>query len=395
MKIQYLGYLLLSLVLSGCYTDDFLKENKEAFYKLYGNGTTQEAVSMEFSSEGQIFILGNQYVRNQDSSAVLLIHADAEGNQLWSGKFFGKGHTTARQLLVLPNDELLVLASSRLQGASVSMPVLYKISKEGELQKEIFLEHEDNGNVISSVAEGMVLDENGTLFVLGNSRDGSRDPQRSFIKQINIDTGIELNKRGFSNSPGMESKSIMRYKDKLLVIGDTRQEAGEYLNKNIFLGTFSTDLVEEGHQLLGSPADDTYKMAVFSARNELVILSFKESDTSSQSGGMVNFLSSHTLAVIRKVPVFGAGEIPVAIQEDPNGDFYVAVDAFGEKGNSRIRINKIDRAGIPLWEAPWEIAGEGDNHFAQIKFQGDFVYMLKTIDMQNENALISLSRLRL
>lgn len=385
---------MLTLVLAGCYTDDFLEENKEAFYKLYGNGTTQEAVAMEFSSDGQIFILGNQYVRNQDSSAVLLIRADAEGNQLWSRKFFGKGHTTARRLLVLPNDELLVLGSSRVQGEPFSMPVLYKVNKEGELQGEFFLGQEEAGTTTSNVPEDMVLGENETLFVLGNNREGSREPHNSFIKKVIIDTGAELDKREFSNSPGMISKSIMRDKDKLLVMGDTRQEAGEFQNKSIYLGTFSTDLVEGGHQLLGSSNDDTYKQAILSSRNELVVLSFEQSLSSSQSNGVVNFLSPHTLAVIRKAPVFNAGEMPVTIEEDPNGDFYVAVDAFGENGITSIRINKIDRAGSPLWEAPWEIAGEGDNHLVQIKFRNDFVYILKTIDMQNENTLISLSKLR-
>lgn len=394
MKLRYIGCLLLALGLAGCYTDDSFEENKEAFYKLYGNGTTQEAVAMEFTPEGQIFILGNQYVRNQDSSAVLLIRADAEGNQLWSRKFFGKGHTTASRLLVLPNDELLVLASSRLQGESLSMPVLYRVNKEGELQGEFFLEQGEAGTTLSRVPEDMVLGENGTLFVLGNNKEGSSEPHSSFIKKVVIETGTEVDEREFSDSPGTVSKSIMRNKDKLLVIGDTRQEAGEVLNKSIYLGTFSTNLVEGGHQLLGSSNDDTFKKAILSSRNELVVLSFEQSLTSSQSNGVVNFLSPHTLAVIRAAPVFSASEIPVAIEEDANGDFYVAVDAFGEKGNTRIRVSKIDRGGTPLWETPWGIAGEGGNHLAQIKFQRGFVYLLKTIDMQNENTLISLSKIR-
>ena len=392
MNVRFTLCLLMALILTGCYTDDFFEVNKDAFYKLYGNGTYQEAVEMHLTVDGDILILGNQAVRNQDSSAVLLIRANAEGNQLWSKKLYGKGHTLAKCLVVLPNGELLVLGSSRAQDNQISMPVFYRINGEGELLAEHFIEqNQATSTGVSHEPEDMVLGEEGTFFMLGNRVGVNGVSQGSFIKKVVIGSGEVADEREFNDSEISEAKSILSNGKHLLVLGNI----GEFKSKRIFMGAYTENLVEANLELPGSSNEGTFKKAILSSRNEFIVLSNEKDSVSAEPGGVLRFVSPRTLKVRQKISLNpAAGEIPEAIEEDENGEFYLAVNAVTETGNTNIRISKIDAAGISLWESPREIGGEGDDRIAQLNIRDNFVYLLKTVDMQNENTLISLSKIR-
>lgn len=387
-----IGYLLV-LLLTGCTPDDSFEINKGGFFKLYGNGTYQEAVAMDLSAEGDIFMIGNQYVRNQDSSALVLIRANAQGNQVWSRKYFGKGYTTSKALLFMPSNEVLILASSRTSESSVSVPVLYKINAQGDLLKEIYIDQEET--TLNLVAEDMVLGENGNLFLVGNSRGGNGLSQKSFIKKINLASGEILDKRTFSNSELTDAKKIFKHGNQFLVFGDTRQEVGHLKNQNIFMATFSANLVEADHAVIGSSGNDTFKKAILSSRNEFLILATEQRPNSTATKGVVRFADPENLGVRRYGAMdYSANESPEAIEEDENGDYYVAVNSVGERGNMNILLNKIDNTGKTLWNSPKEIRGEGSDKIVQIKLKDGYGYLLQTIDMQNENTLISLSKVK-
>ena len=392
MNVRFTLYLLMALILTGCYTDDFFEENKDAFYKLYGNGTYQEAVAMHLTVDGDIFILGNQAVRNQDSSAVLVIRANAEGNQLWSKKLYGKGHTLAKRIVVLPNGELLVLASSRAQDNPMSVPVFYRINREGELLAEHFIQQAGTTSTgVSHEPEDLVLGEEGTFFMLGNSLGVNGVSQGSFIKKVDIASGGVRDERAFNSSEVSEAKNILRNGQHLLVLGNI----GGLKNKSLFMGSYTENLVEADLELPESSNEGTFKKAILSSRNEFVVLSTEKDSSSAEFGSMLRFISPKTLEVRKKILLNpGAGEIPEAIEEDEYGEFYLAVNALTETGHTNIRIYKIGAAGIPLWEGPREIGGEGNDKIAQLKIRDNFVYLLKTVDMQNENTLISLSKIR-
>lgn len=356
---------------------------------------------MSFSKGEDIYLIGNQYIRNQDSSAVVLVKTNADGNQLWSRKFFGKGYTTSKSILLLPSNDLLILAAGRAFDESRSIPVLYRVNEQGDLLNEYFIEEEQNSSTsLSSMPEDMVLGESGEVFLLGNMRGVNGISQKSFIKKVEIQSGKVLDQRIFSNSEITEAKKIFRNGKDYLVIGDTRQEIGQMTKQNIFLASFSANLVEAGHSLIGSPENDTFKKAIVNSHNELVILSSEESTTLTPKTGMIKFIDLQTKGIKMTVKLdYGTAEVseamePEAITEDENGEYYVAVNTLRLRAGTNIFINKLDASGFALWSFPREIGGDGNDRVAQIKMKDGYVYMLSTIDMQNENTLISLSKIR-
>ena len=401
MKMKALILFLMPLLFAGCYTDDFYEVNKDSFYKLYGNGTEQEAVAMEFAADGGVWLTGNQYVRNQDSSAVLIIKAGADGNQLWSKKFFGKGFNTTKAMLVLASGDVLVLASARMQDKTRSIPVLYRLSPNGELLKEIFIEEEEGATTtLSTVPEDMVLGDNGMVFVLGNTRERGGVVQKAFIKKINLQSEEVPDQREFSTSGKTEAKNIFRNGNQYVVMGDTWQEKAELMNQNIFVATFSENLIEAGLSILGSAGNDTFEKAILNSLNEFVILSTEQSPGLADKRGVVSFIhvKTHAGRVKAQLNIVNGDilgpVVPETIAEDEAGAYYVALNATKEREGTNIFISKLDSSGAELWDFPKETGGEGNDRVAQLRIKDGYIWVLKTIDMQNENTLIGLSKIR-
>lgn len=401
MNMKALILCLLPLLFAGCYTEDFYEENKDSFYKLYGNGTGQEAVAMDFAADGGVYLAGNQYVRNQDSSAVLIIKAGPDGNQIWSKRFFGKGYNLTKSMLVLPSGDLLVLASAGMQDNSRKIPAIYRLSPEGDLLHEYFFDEEEAAaSALNRIPEDMVLGERGEVFVVGNNQGPESIGLKAFIKKIDPESGAVLDQRDFSTSGKTEAKKIFRNGVQYLVMGDTKQEKGALLNQNIFVATFSEHLIESGLSILGSADDDSFQKAIVNSLNEFVIISTEQSPGLPGKRGVVSFIHSKTHLVRVKTPlnissesVLGSVE-PGTIAEDENGQYYVAVNATKDRPGSNIFISKIDSSGALLWDFPKETGGEGNDRVAQLKIKDGYQWLLKTIDMQNENTLISLSKVR-
>lgn len=400
MNLRNYIWLLMTLLVTGCYADDFFEDNKDAFYKLYGNGTIQEAVAMQLTDDGDIYLIGNQEVRNQDSCAVVIIRTDGEGNQRWSARHFGKGYSKAMVMLVLPGGELLLLAASRPQDQSRTVPVLYKLDAAGNLLNEFFLETGENTKTagLNHVPEDMVLAKDGAaVFVLGNMRDAANVSKDYFIKKIDIETGATLGQRLISNYEDIrEARQIFWRGEQLLVIGNTRQIESDFKDQSMFMAPHSVHMVEAGHTVIGSGHNDSFHKATLSAINEFVILSSEKVQGTGERKSVLRFVYAATLGVRKLIYLeYDAGEIPEAIEEDEEGNLYVALTTFGERGNTNILINKMAPSGDALWDAPKEIGGEGNDRIVQMEMKNGFVYLLKTIDMQNENKLISLSKIRL
>ena len=395
MRLLNSIWYFVFLLLAGCSTNGLPEPDKDAFYKLYGNGTIQMATAMEFSNTGDVYIVGNQYVRNQDSSAVVLIHANAQGNQLWSRRYFGKGHNSSKSILVLPSNEVLILASTRESDHSASIPVLYRLNDKGDLISELFLTEGSASGPLSYVPEDMVLGEGGHVFLVGNLRGVSGVSQKSFIKKVDPATGEILDKREFSNSEMTEVRKVFQNGSKLLVVGNTVQEADGIKGQSIFVASFSPDLVEAQHAIVGSANNDTFRKAIVNSRAELLIISSEQSPNSTLSRGMISMLDNKTLNVNNYSYLdFSENEIPEAIAEDEDGNYFVAVNTIGERGRTNVIISKVDPYGVAIWPSPKEIGGEGSDKIAQVKIHDKYVYLLSTLDMQNENTLISLSRIK-
>ncbi len=397
MRFPISIWCLVCLLGTGCSMQDKVEPAGDAYYKLYGNGTYQEAVAMEFTGNGGIYIIGNQYVRNQDSSAVVLIKVNAEGNQVWSGRYYGKGHTSSKSILILPDNNILVLASTRETGQAGGIPVLYRVNDKGELLNEFYIEEEKTAASAreSSIPEGMVPGDNGDVFLAGNIRGSSGVSTASYIKRVDLASGNVLSKRVFSNSEMTEVKKIFRNGRALLVMGDTRQEIDEMKNRNIFAASFSPNLIEAGHKITGSANADAFKEAILSSLNEFVIISTEQIPGSAATRGVFRFMGRHSLGIRNTLYLnFSANEIPQAIAEDGEGNYLVAVNAIGERGSSNIIINKTNASGTPLWNSPKELGEGGSDKIAQVKIAGEYAYLLTTIDMQNENTLISLSKVK-
>lgn len=394
MKIHHILPLLVAVaLLAGC-ADDAFQEDKEAFYKLYGNGTSQEAVAMHLGENGTSFIVGNQFVRNQDSAAVILMKTSSAGSQLWSRKYYGQGHATARTLLSLPSGDLLLLASSRQHESGLSSPLLLRVTQQGDLVKEYSIQQQTGTGAVSRVAEDMVLGEEGLVYILGNIYEGGV-PVRSFIQKMSLETGALADQREFFNSEVTEAKKILRRGEEYLVLGNTRHFIDGVNNQSLFLATYSRNLVEAGNVVLGTPAKDVFERAFISSRNELVILSSEQDVTSKISKAVVWFTNPRSLTVHRQTYLsYSASEIPQAMEEDHEGNFYIAVNAVGDRGNINILLNKTDFAAAPLWSAPKAFGSAGEDKIREVQIAGDYLYLLSTLDMQNENTLISLTKVK-
>lgn len=392
MKISTTLWFLASLFFMSC-ADDFLeKEQQGGFYKLYGNGTLQEAIGLQLAPDGAIYIIGNQYVRNQDSSAVLLIRANAAGNQVWSRRYYGNGYSQASTMLQLPGQEQLLLCSSRSQDGHNFSPLLLKINQEGELQREYLLEPEPAPQ--NRIAQDMVLGEEGTVFILGNILEGGV-PVRTFIQKVDLSSGLVLDEREFKNSESTEGKKIFRYGQQYFVLGNTQHSLGETRNQSLFLVAYSSNLVEAGNYIVGDAGKDSFEKAFISSRGELVVLSTEQDVNTRLSRGKVWFTNPKTLAVHASTYLnFSANEVPQAIAEDVYSDFYIAVNAIDARGNTNIMLQKTDYTGAPVWPEALNIGGAGNDRIREVKIENGYVYLLSTLDMQNENTLISLSKIQ-
>lgn len=397
MKVKNLVLFLGILFLNSCYSGEVFEEGGESFYKLYGNGTIQEAVAMNIAADGSVFILGNQYVRNQDSSAVVVIKATKAGNQLWSERYYGRGKSVAKTLLPLSSGELLVLASDQEPGETAAMPVLYVVSEEGRLVSTIHLEAEDSAaeSTESRVPEDLVSDGEGVVFILGNVRSAGGQTLRSFIQKVDIRTGEILDEREFRDSEMTEAKRILRGENRLFVVGNTSLGVGDAQGRNMFLSTFSDHLVEAGHVVFGGSRNDTFKKAILNSDNELVIVASEQENNTATVEGVMYFINPYTRAVSNISDLdFGSGEDPQAIEEDVNGDLFIAVKTEARRGKSNIMLGKTNHAGVPLWSSQKHIGGSGDDRTAQVAISEGYVYLLSTLDMRNENTLISLTKIR-
>ena len=393
IKISSTLWLLAGLFFMSC-ADDFFDEHKEAFYKLYGNGTLQEAVGMQLVPDGSIYIIGNQYVRNQDSAAVVLIRANAAGNQLWSRRYYGKGYSLASALLTLPGQEQLLLCSSRLQDGQYYSPQILKINQEGELLRQYPLEQAPTAAPQNRIAQDMVLGEEGTVFVLGNVYENAV-PVRAFIQKVDLSSGLVLDQREFKNSEITEGKKIFRYGQQYYVLGNTLHTLGETRNQSLFLAAYSSNLVEAGNFIVGGANKDSFEKAFISSRGELVVLSTEQDANTKAFRGRIWFANPQTLAVRSSTYLdYSANEVPQAMVEDGNSDLYIAINAMGERGNTNILLQKTDYAAAPLWPKAITIGGAGDDRVREVKIANGYVYLLSTLDMQNENTLISLSKIK-
>lgn len=413
MKLRNYIWLLIALLVTGCYTDDFFESNKDAFYKLYGNGTRQEAVAMELTDEGDIYLIGNQYVRNQeDSSAVMIMRTDGEGRQRWSFRHFGKGYSQAKAMLELPaTNEILLLAASGHHKKSHMVPVLYRLDAAGKLVDSVFLEPESDSEdtTFSRGPVDMVLGEDHeTVFVLANMQD-TMNVSKYFIKKIDIRSGEVLDGYQTSSHNEMtEGRQLFRRGNQFLVIGNTWQEKEVVRNQGVFMALHAPHLVEANYRWLEHEHNNTIHKAIVSSLDEFVILSSEKVQGTAGRKALVSFVKFPALDISRQVHLdYNSREATegmeedeegnpfVALEEDEEGFLYAAFTTLNERGNTTILINKFNHSGMTVWDAPREIKGEGRDRIVQMSMTGGYIYLLKTLDMQNENTLISLSKIRL
>lgn len=278
------------------------------------------------------------------------------------------------------------------------MPLLYRISREGEQLSEYFIAEEEGvtSGSFSNIPEDMVIGEDGSVWIVGNSRGAGGGSSQGFIKKVSLETGEILNQLPIRNSENTEAKRIFSYKGGYVVVGNTAQESGEIKGQSMFLATYTADLVEENHRLMGSLNKDIFTDALLDSRNSLVILSAEEDLVSTETKGLIRFVKPHSLEVEKATQLdFSQGEQPQGIEEGETGHFYIATRSLNERRMANIMLYKTDQAGLPEpGTSPEEIGGEGNDKVAQLKLLNGYVYLLKTIDMQNENTLISLSKVR-
>jgi hypothetical protein len=102
-----IGFLL------SCETrSSFNPPDESYFLKYFGNSGNQEGVDFVVNTDGTYVLLGNSRATPDSDQQVYVAKADAKGNLIWEKTFGGKYDEEAKDIELLPDGNLILLANS-------------------------------------------------------------------------------------------------------------------------------------------------------------------------------------------------------------------------------------------------------------------------------------------
>lgn len=175
MKYLLTILCLYSLVVfQSCDTEESLGSDFEDYFiKYYGQEGSQTGVDIELLGDGSFLILGNSIATNS-SSQVILVMADALGNEMWSNTYGGSGNEIAVDVEVNDAGEIFVAANVFTVGSNDSKVLIYKLNNLGSMIDSVILGDDGFINVVNDI----IVTNNQDIISVGrtnNTNDNTND----------------------------------------------------------------------------------------------------------------------------------------------------------------------------------------------------------------------------
>ena len=386
--------IILSILIFSCQQEEGFRIYEEGeFYKLFGAGAREESVDIDIDSENGIFILATTNSFSIDTTEILLLKLDENGNEMFA-RLYNKGdHLQATDLLLNETSgEIFVLGNQLNDG--VSSHVLIKTNLEGDT---IWTKaYSGSGNTISCEA---VLNSNDILICGEYKEEGSGS--QYFVHRIDANTGdpVESIKvHGWkSENPQLD------YDDKLVTVfplengdfmtfGNTGKPEPTQFKEgaNVFFGPTPDFLGNNPYLTFGTMKDDS-----------LFTVSKISDDEYLLAGG---YFGDTTFAYLANLRFINNSPINTTIYQESDStisSYTVSVDYTDQYYFLLNNINRgladdNDIQLVQVFRTPdreirkYNFGGDEMDRGVAIKVYQNHLYILNTIDLTNGNTMINL-----
>ncbi len=110
--VKHITIILISLLFSCETRNSFNPPDENYFLKYFGNAGNQEGIDFVVNPDGTFVLLGNSRATPLADQQVYVAKADSKGNIVWEKTFGGKYDEEAKDIELLPDGNLIVLANS-------------------------------------------------------------------------------------------------------------------------------------------------------------------------------------------------------------------------------------------------------------------------------------------
>ncbi|MCC5920670.1 MAG: hypothetical protein LAT68_05685 [Cyclobacteriaceae bacterium] len=361
--------------------------DEDVFSRLFGGGSRQQAVDFLLDDNQFAYIVGNERLSNNDSTAVLVIKTNELGVSLNHSRFFGLGRSEAEKIVSYQN-ERFVLFNTRESLNSQSFYGILRLDAEGEIIQEIiYMPNEEDNNIFQ--AKDLVFSSNGEAYVLGNLINGTQ--RKLFIDKLsNIDFERQR-RRVFSNSNAMQAFNLvwLEAANELIAVGSTTQIAENTAGRNLFLAAFSENLVEIDQRVYGSMGNDDIQLMQVVSDGRIEIFSKRANN---EEPILTKWsIRPRDLNVIDQINLSVDADVVAYIERGTQ--IFIGVEVSEATEDRDIRVFQLnDLRDIFLQEPILNIGGQGSDQLNRMLIEGNHLYILKTLDFRNENSLIGLSK---
>lgn len=151
---KHIAIILIGMLVSCETRNSFNPPDENYFLKYFGNAGNQEGIDFVVNPDGTFVLLGNSRATPLSDQQVYVAKADAKGNIIWEKTFGGKFDEEAKDIELLPDGNLILLANSA--NNSSADPA----TRERDV---MLIKLGQDGSKMDSVKQGLTSDDNNAI----------------------------------------------------------------------------------------------------------------------------------------------------------------------------------------------------------------------------------------
>lgn len=130
-------FLVFISLLASCDTKgSFDQPDENYFLKYFGNEGDQQGVDFVVNPDGTFILLGNSRIKPDTTQQIYVAKSDAKGKVIWEKTFGGNFDEEAKDIELLADGSLIVLANSEIAKGNRDVYLL-KMTQEGDIIKTV------------------------------------------------------------------------------------------------------------------------------------------------------------------------------------------------------------------------------------------------------------------
>ncbi len=210
-SVDFLFFILLGLLLSCDSKSSFSPPDENYFLKYFGNEGNQEGVDFVVNPDGTFVLLGNSRATLSSNQQIYVAKADARGKIMWEKTFGGSLDEEAKDIELLADGNLLVLANAE-KAIGERDVYLLKMTQDGDTIKTVKqglttspnniggLPTDENAHSISVISDGYIISGSTGNFLPASSdvSDFMYMRFKSDLSWVNDASGNWRSKGGFA-----------------------------------------------------------------------------------------------------------------------------------------------------------------------------------------------------